>query len=63
VFYLIDGRASIIGVVSGTEAGRAGEPCDAAGSETKMMSYSSYHQVMQVIDRVVPGVDWVVQTW
>ena len=63
VFYLIDGRASIIGVVSGTEAGRAGEPCDVAGSETKMMSYSSYHQVMQVIDRVVPGVDWVVQTW
>lgn len=63
VFYLIGGRASIIGVVSGTEAGRAAEPCDAAGSETKMMSYSNYDQVMEVINRVVPGVDWVEQTW
>ena len=63
VFYLIDGRASIIGVVSGTEAGRAGEPCDAEGAETKMMSYSNYDQIMNVIDRVVPGVDWVEQTW
>lgn len=63
VFYLIGGRASIIGVVSGTEAGRAGEPCDAEGADTKMMSYSNYNQVKEVIDRVVPGVDWVEQTW
>lgn len=63
VFYLIGGRASIIGVVSGTEAGRANEPCDTEGSASKMMSYSNYDQVMQVVDRVVPGVNWVGQTW
>lgn len=63
VFYIIGGRASIIGVVSGTEAGRANEPCDAEGSASKMMSYSNYDQVMEVIDRVVPGVNWVGQTW
>lgn len=63
VFYLIGGRASIIGVVSGTEAGRANEPCDTEGSASKMMSYSNYDQVMKVVDRVVPGVDWVGQTW
>lgn len=63
VFYIIGGRASIIGVVSGTEAGRADVPCEAEGSASKMMSYSNYDQVMKVIDRVVPGVDWVGQTW
>lgn len=63
VFKIIGDRASIIGVVSGTEAGRANEPCDAPESEAKMMSYSNFDQVMKVIDRVVPGVDWVEQTW
>lgn len=63
VFKIIGDRASIIGVVSGTEAGRADEPCDTPGAEAKMMSYSNYQQVMEVIDRVVPGVDWVGQTW
>lgn len=63
VFYEIDGRASIIGVVSGTEAGRADEPCDAEGAGTKMMSYSNFEQVMQVVNKVVPDAVWQEQVW
>lgn len=63
VFYELDGRATIIGVVSGTEAGRAEEPCDTPGAETKMMSYSNYDQIMRVIERVVPNASWEEQAW
>lgn len=63
VFYIIGDRASIIGVVSGTEAGRAHEACDTPEAETKMMSYSNLDQVMEVIGRVVPNVAWQDQVW
>ncbi|GAB3081597.1 Alpha-lytic protease precursor [Corynebacterium aquatimens] len=63
VFYEVSGRAAIIGVVSGTEAGRAKEPCDAPDSKDKTMSYSSYEQVTQVIDKVVPDALWIDQAW
>lgn len=63
VFYGVNGRAAIIGVVSGTEAGRADEPCDDPEAATKMMSYSNYEQVMDVIERVVPNASWTEQVW
>lgn len=63
VFHEINGRATIIGVVSGTEAGRAEETCDTPESATKLMSYSNYEQVMKTIDRVVPDAQFEDQTW
>ena len=63
VFHEINGRATVIGVVSGTEAGRADEPCDLPDSHTKLMSYSNYEQVMGVINRVVPDAQFEEQNW
>lgn len=63
VFMEISGRAAIIGVVSGTEAGRADMPCDDPESKTKTMSYSNFEQIMDVIDKVVPDAQWVDQAW
>lgn len=63
VFYIVGDRATIIGVVSGTEAGRAHEECDIPGAETKMMSYSNLNQVMEVIRRVVPNATFSDQRW
>lgn len=63
VFTEINGRATVVGVVSGTEAGRAGEECFEGMDDPLLMSYSNIEQVMTVINRVVPDADLVPQHW
>ncbi|WP_342320104.1 trypsin-like serine protease [Corynebacterium mayonis] len=63
VFRDVSGRATIIGVVSGTEAGREGEECYEGMANPKLMSYSNVDQVFEIIDRVVPDAKWVAQSW
>lgn len=63
VFTEVSGRAVIIGVVSGTEAGRAGEECWEGMENPKLMSYSNVEQMMAVIQVAVPHPAWVAQTW
>ena len=63
VFTEVNGRAVIIGVVSGTEAGRSDEDCWEGMENPKLMSYSNVEQMMTVIDQVVPNAQWQFQTW
>lgn len=63
VFSEVNGRAAIIGVVSGTEAGRSGEECYEGMENPVMMSYSNIEQVLSVIEQVVPDAQWVRQSW
>ncbi|SDR84644.1 trypsin-like serine protease [Corynebacterium timonense] len=63
VFRDVNGRATIIGVVSGTEAGRAEEECYEGMENPRRMSYSSVEQTMQVVDSVVPDGAWLRQQW
>lgn len=63
VFTEISGRATIIGVVSGTEAGRSGEECFEGMENPKLMSYSNIEQIMAVINFAVPDAAWVPQRW
>ena len=63
VFSELNGRAVIVGVVSGTEAGRADEECYEGMENPKRMSYSNTEQLFSVISRVVPQPAWVTQTW
>lgn len=63
VFTELGGRAAIVGVVSGTEAGRSNEQCFEGMDNPHLMSYSNINQVMAVIGQVVPDADWVAQRW
>ena len=63
VFTEVNGRAVVIGVVSGTEAGRAGEECWEGMENPKMMSYSNVEQLMSVVTKVVPEPAFITQTW
>ena len=63
VFTHVNGRAVIIGIVSGTEAGRSGEDCWEGMENPKLMSYSNVEQMMTVIDQVVPDAQWETQRW
>lgn len=63
VFTEVNGRATIIGVVSGTEAGRSGEECWEGMEHPKLMSYSNVEQIMAVIRHTVPDAQWVPQNW
>lgn len=63
VFMDINGRAVIIGVVSGTEAGRSGEACWDGMENPKLMSYSNVQQLLKVVDTAVSDPAWVEQTW
>lgn len=63
VFADVNGRATIIGVVSGTEADRSGEECWEGMEDPIMMSYSNVDQILSVIERVVPDAQWVEQQW
>lgn len=63
VFTEVNGRATIIGVVSGTEAGRSSEECWEGMENPKLMSYSNIEQLMSVIDYVVADAQWVPQRW
>lgn len=63
VFTEVNGRAVIIGVVSGTEAGRSEEECWEGMDNPKLMSYSNVEQLMTVINHVVPDAVWQHQTW
>lgn len=63
VFQDVDGRAVIIGVVSGTEAGRSGEDCYEGMENPRLMSYSTVGQAMQVIEAVVPDAQWQTRSW
>lgn len=63
VFTQVGGRAAIIGVVSGTEAGRSDEPCWEGMEHPRHMSYSNVEQVMSVVNLVVPDAAWLTQTW
>ena len=56
-------RAAIVGVVSGTEAGRSNEQCFEGMDNPHLMSYSNINQVMAVIGQVVPDANWVAQRW
>ncbi|MDY5785227.1 MULTISPECIES: trypsin-like serine protease [unclassified Corynebacterium] len=63
VFRDVNGRATIIGVVSGTEAGRSEEECWEGMADPRLMTYSNVDQMFQVIDSVVPDAQWVIQQW
>ena len=63
MFTHVNGRAVIIGIVSGTEAGRSGEDCWEGMENPKLMSYSNVEQMMTVIDQVVPDAQWETQRW
>lgn len=63
VFREIAGRSAIIGVVSGTEAGRSGEECYEGMPNPRLMSYTGTEQMMRVISAVVPDALWVEQRW
>ena len=63
VFREITGRSAIIGVVSGTEAGRSGEECYEGMPNPRLMSYTGTEQMMRVISAVVPDALWVEQRW
>ncbi|WP_311389288.1 S1 family peptidase [Corynebacterium haemomassiliense] len=63
VFADVGGRATIIGVVSGTEAGRAGEECYEGMEDPHLMSYSNVKQVMAVIRHAVPDAEFIPRRW
>ncbi|AWB85111.1 hypothetical protein C3E79_07820 [Corynebacterium liangguodongii] len=63
VFQDVNGRATIIGVVSGTEAGRSGEECFEGMDNPRLMSYSNVEQTMQVLNSVVPDAQWELKYW
>lgn len=63
VFADVGGRATVIGVVSGTEAGRADEECYEGMDNPHLMSYSNIDQVMAVIRHVVPDADLIPRRW
>ena len=63
VFTEVNGRAVVVGVVSGTEAGRDEDECWEGMEDPKLMSYSNLAQTLGVIERVVPEPAWVTQTW
>lgn len=63
VFTQVGGRATIIGVVSGTEAGRSDEECYEGMDNPKLMSYSNMEQIMTVINHTVVNPQWVEQRW
>ncbi|QPK84330.1 trypsin-like serine protease [Corynebacterium qintianiae] len=63
VFQDVNGRATIIGVVSGTEAGRSGEECYEGMDNPRLMSYSNVDQTMQVITTVIPDAQWEMKSW
>lgn len=63
VFTEVSGRAVVVGVVSGTEAGRAGEACWEGMEHPKLMSYSNLDQVFSVISAAGVEPAWVAQTW
>lgn len=63
VFRDVGGRATIIGVVSGTEAGRSEEECYEGMDNPRLMSYSNVEQTMEVVSMVVPDALWVTQRW
>ena len=63
VFADVGGRATVIGVVSGTEAGRAGEECYEGMEDPHLMSYSNVKQVMAVIRHAVPDAEFIPQRW
>lgn len=62
VFQDVNGRATIIGVVSGTEAGRSAEECYEGMDNPRLMSYSNVDQTMQVINAVVPDALWEIRS-
>ena len=53
---------TIIGVVSGTEAGRSAEECYEGMDNPRLMSYSNVDQTMQVINAVVPDALWEIRS-
>ena len=63
VFQEVDGRSVIIGVVSGTEAGRSGEECYEGMDNPRLMSYSNIEQTMQIVNAVVPDATWELRNW
>ena len=63
VFADVGGRATVIGVVSGTEAGRAGEECYEGMEDPHLMSYSNVKQVMAVIRHAVPDAEFIPRRW
>ena len=63
VFTEVSGRATVIGVVSGTEAGRSAEECHEGMEDPHLMSYSNINQVMAVIRHVVPDADLIPRRW
>lgn len=63
VFQEINGRGAIIGVVSGTEAGRSAEECYEGMENPRLMSYSNIDQTMQVVNAVVPDASWELRNW
>lgn len=63
VFTEINNRATVIGVVSGTEAGRDSAECHEGMDNPHRMSYSNIGQVMAVIEHVVPDADLIPQRW
>ena len=63
VFADVNGRATIIGVVSGTEAGRSSEECREGMDNPHLMSYSNAGQVMAAIRHAVPDAELIPQRW
>ena len=63
VFTHVNGRAVIIGIVSGTEAGRSDDACWEGMEDPKRMSYSNVEQFMGVVRQVVPDAAFITQTW
>ncbi|WIM67023.1 S1 family peptidase [Corynebacterium breve] len=63
VFTEVNGRAAIIGVVSGTEAGAPQTDCSNPDESNLIMSYASMEQALAVIDVIVGNAQWVEQEW
>lgn len=63
VFTEVNGRAAIIGVVSGTEAGLNVDDCASEEGQNMIMAYTNMDATFDVINRVVPDAAWVEQPW
>lgn len=63
VFTEVNGRAAVIGVVSGTEVGVPDGECGSQEAPDMLMSYSTMEQALEVIRQVVPDADFVEQQW
>ncbi|WP_257160084.1 S1 family peptidase [Corynebacterium cystitidis] len=63
VFTEVNGRAAIIGVVSGTEAGINVEDCATEESQSMLMSYTNMDATLDVIRTVVPDAALIEQPW